>query len=244
MGTLTRCHGLGRLCLRGDTISALPVRSLKMDQRIHFGSFALSIDERQLTREGQCVHLTPKAFDLLVVLIEEAPRVVHKRELHERLWPDTFVADATLVSLVKEVRRALEDERRGVVIRTAHRVGYAFAVSIHHDALEQAGVARWLTVGAREIPLAFGENLIGRGAEAVVRLEVPGVSRRHARIVVIGRRAVLEDLGSKNGTSVRKLRLTSPIELRNADEINVGGITIVFHVRETCVETETVDSGS
>jgi len=54
------------------------------------------------------------------------------------------------------------------------------------------------------------------------------VSRHHARIVVDGARAVLEDLGSKNGTSVRGRRLTAPAELQDGDEIGIGPAVLVF----------------
>jgi DNA-binding winged helix-turn-helix (wHTH) protein len=87
-----------------------------------FGSFVLDSARRQLRRNGSVVHLTPKAFDLLAMLVAEAPRVVPKAELHERLWPGTFVTDATLVGLVKEVRRALDDrDPAAPLVRTAHR---------------------------------------------------------------------------------------------------------------------------
>ena len=62
-----------------------------------------------LLATGEPVHLTPKAFDLLSLLVEAAPRVVPKREIHERLWRGGVVTDATLVGLVKEIRRALDD---------------------------------------------------------------------------------------------------------------------------------------
>ena len=93
-----------------------------------FGSFALAIDSRRLTRAGADLHLTPKAFDLLALLVDAAPRVVPKAELHARLWPDTFVSDSTLVGLVKEVRRVLGDaDADAPIVRTVARVGYAFA---------------------------------------------------------------------------------------------------------------------
>ena len=57
-----------------------------------FGPFELDSDRRQLLKSGSDVHLTPKAFDLLALLTAEAPRVVKKGELHERLWPGTFVS--------------------------------------------------------------------------------------------------------------------------------------------------------
>ena len=97
---------------------------------VHFDRFALDPDARQLTCDDAPVHLTPKAFNLLSLLIDEAPRVVPKAELHRHLWPDSFVSDATLLSLVKEVRRALGDTGEGALIRTAHRVGYAFAAPV------------------------------------------------------------------------------------------------------------------
>jgi two-component system KDP operon response regulator KdpE len=59
-----------------------------------FGRFAFDRGTRQLTRDDALVHLTPKAFDLLSVLIDEAPRVVPKAELHRHVWPDSFVSDA------------------------------------------------------------------------------------------------------------------------------------------------------
>ena len=69
---------------------------------VHFGVFTLDSDQRQLTGDGEVVHLMSKAFDLLGLLVAEAPRVVRKSELYEQLWPGTFVSDATLVSLVKK----------------------------------------------------------------------------------------------------------------------------------------------
>ena len=64
---------------------------------LRFGAFAFYGDRRQLLRDGAEVHLTPKAFDLLNLLIERAPAVVSKTEIHKHLWPGTFVADSTLV---------------------------------------------------------------------------------------------------------------------------------------------------
>ncbi len=77
-----------------------------------FDSFALDFDWRQLTRDGEALHVTPKAFDLLVLLVSHAPRVVSKDELQERLWKDTFISDATIVGVIKELRRVLDDKSR------------------------------------------------------------------------------------------------------------------------------------
>src|SRR5262245_47190121 len=83
---------------------------------IKFGAFEIEIGQRLLRRDGAEVHLTPKAFDLLVLLIEHSPRVVAKETLHRAMWPTTFVSDATLVGLIKELRRALDDHDRDAPI--------------------------------------------------------------------------------------------------------------------------------
>ena len=129
-----------------------------------FGAFEVDLERRQLLRNGSEIHLTPKAFDLLALLIGEAPRVVRKNELHDRLWPGTFVSDATLVGLIKEVRRGLDDrDSASPLIRTAHGVGYAFAAALERVVRKHGpGVSRWVVVGTRRIALADGENVIGR----------------------------------------------------------------------------------
>lgn len=96
---------------------------------VRFGTCTFDAHRRQVLRDnGDVIHLTPKAFDLLGLLLESAPSVVRKTEFHERLWPGTFVSDATLAGLVKELRRALEDPPGDVpLIRTSYGVGYAFS---------------------------------------------------------------------------------------------------------------------
>ena len=102
--------------------------------RARFGPFVLDSASRQLLREGRGVPLSPKAFDLLILLVENRPRALTKGELHERLWPDTFVVDANLSNLVAELREALEDNAREPrFVRTVHRYGYAFAAEVDDE---------------------------------------------------------------------------------------------------------------
>ena len=100
--------------------------------RARFGPFVLDSASRQLLREEpRHLPVSPKAFDLLIVLVESRPRALTKGELHERLWPDTFVVDANLSNLVVELRGVLEDKAREPrFIRTVHRHGYAFAAEV------------------------------------------------------------------------------------------------------------------
>ena len=215
---------------------------------VRFGRFTLDEDRRLLLRDKVDVHLTPKAFDLLVLLTQEAPRVLRKSELHERLWPGTFVSDATLVGLIKELRRALDDrDLTSRLIRTAFGVGYAFCgsveTSITTDRRRKPDVGArswWIVAGSRRIPLGEGEHVIGRDPASTVWLDVPGVSRRHARIVIDGDAASIEDLESKNGTMLREQIVAGQSPLRDGDRIQVGPILLVFHASASGLSTATV----
>ena len=207
----------------------------------HFGAFAFHRERRQLFRDGAEVHLTPKAFDLLALLIEREPAVVPKAEVHARLWPGTFVSDATLAGLIKELRRALGNDGAGVVIRTAHRVGFAFeGVRTASLAARSApDLTHWLAVGTQRIPLREGPNVIGRDPGARIFLDVPGVSRRHAQVLIENTAATLEDLGSKNGTLVSDRPVRGRVLLRNADRIQVATEILVFYMTGSGLSTAT-----
>jgi TolB-like protein/DNA-binding winged helix-turn-helix (wHTH) protein/Tfp pilus assembly protein PilF len=92
-----------------------------------FGPFRLDPAERILRRNGQTISLTPKAFDTLVVLVERDNRVVEKEELLERVWPDTFVEEATLTQNISTLRKVLGDATEASrYIETVPKVGYRF----------------------------------------------------------------------------------------------------------------------
>jgi DNA-binding winged helix-turn-helix (wHTH) protein len=97
-------------------------------KRVRFGECVLDSDTRQLFVRGEAVHLSPKAFQFLEMLLESRPKALSKSEIHERLWPGTFVSDGTLASLLVEVRSATGDSARNSrFVRTVHRFGYAFS---------------------------------------------------------------------------------------------------------------------
>jgi DNA-binding winged helix-turn-helix (wHTH) protein len=205
-----------------------------------FGAFVFNVDTRQLSRDGADVHLTPKAFDLLGVLLDAAPRVVTKTELHQHLWPRSFVSDATLVGLIKELRRALEDrDREAPIIRTVPRVGYAFCQTTTSAAAPDGGVWSWILVAGQRLPLREGENTVGRDPLSSIWIDVASVSRRHARIVCNGLLAVLEDIGSKNGTTVGQQAVTARRELRHGDKITFGRVDAIYCASESGMPTVT-----
>jgi DNA-binding winged helix-turn-helix (wHTH) protein len=204
--------------------------------RLQFGDFTIDDDTRQLLREDRAVHLSPKAFDLLTILLSARPRALTKTELHARLWPDTFVSDANLAMLVAEIRSALGDNARAPrFVRTVQRHGYAFhgsATDAAHSATPQrgAGLKYWLLAPLRQIGLTHGENVVGRDPNVQVWLDSASVSRRHARIMVEGDRVTLEDLKSKNGTRVRGSQISAPLPLADGDEIRFGTIGLTFRI--------------
>ncbi len=178
-----------------------------------FGDCVLDTETRELSRKGKTVHISPKAFQLLELLLAERPRAVSKEEILERLWVGTVVTDGTLTTTVAEVRSAIgDDAHEPQFVRTLHRFGYAFSGSVE----EQGGTARVKTVPrvawrlyweTREIALAEGDNVVGRDPDAAILVDHGSVSRHHARIRVSGGTAVLEDLDSKNGTFWRGERI-------------------------------------
>ena len=205
-----------------------------------FGGFTLDAERRQLFREGTAVHLTPKAFDLLVLLTTRAPRVVSKRELHEQLWPGTFISDATLTGLIKELRRVLDDRSpTDPIIRTSHRVGYAFCAAIKSTNGHRTAPHHWLVVRGRRIALRDGEQIIGRDDACDICLDDASVSRRHARLVINGSTAQLEDLGSKNGTTLAGQVVRAPVVLNPDDRLEFGSVAVVYRCSASGMSTET-----
>ena len=207
--------------------------------RARFESFTFDTDTRRLERAGAEVHLTPKAFDLLALLIQEAPRVLAKSDLHARLWPGTFVTDATLVGLVKELRRALGDQGKGALLRTAHRVGYSFSGQIALGQPRTPEATHWIVRGQHRTALVQGENVIGRDPGSTIWVDVAGVSRRHACLVVAGDSVTLKDLGSKNGTMCGRERVTTPVTLRDADRIQIASVILEFRASAGRGSTQT-----
>lgn len=183
-------------------------------------------------RSGRPVHVSPKAFRLLEVLLERRPKAISRQQLHRLLWPDSFVADATLNSLVAEVRTAIGDEARSArFIRTVPVFGYAFSGEATSEvaADPRSGPTCRLLWAGRRCDLAPGENVLGRGPEAALSLEDDRVSRRHAMLrVEADGSATLEDLGSKNGTYLRGQLLTGRARIEDGDELALGDTALQF----------------
>ena len=125
--------------------------------RLRFSDFTFDSNARQLYRGADELHLSPKAFDLLALLLERRPGVVDKKTLREMLWGKTSVVDANLNNLVSEVRAAFDDDpQQPRFVRTVHRVGYAFCGAAVEDREADPAPDRlprfWLLWNDRTIP--------------------------------------------------------------------------------------------
>jgi DNA-binding winged helix-turn-helix (wHTH) protein len=212
---------------------------------VRFSPYILDVESRQLLRGDDIVHLSPKAFDLLSILVSERPKALSKSDLLERLWPGTFVVEKNLANLVSELRGAMEDDASNPrFIRTIHRFGYAFRATVPRSGTGRSASGdgdvsfrlKWIN---GHLTLEEGEHLIGRDPDAEIFLNSAGVSRRHARIGISAGRATIEDLGSKNGTFVGDQRVDGRQPLVDGDVIGVGSVRLTLRIFQTPSSTRT-----
>ena len=128
---------------------------IRLVLRFSFGAWTLDADRRVLLHGGDPVSLSPKAFDLLRLLVEHHERAFSKAELHQLLWPNTFVSDGSLTILVAEIRHVLQDDAdQPRFIRTVRRFGYGFCATVaatdaSHPSTEPQNA--WVIWGNRSI---------------------------------------------------------------------------------------------
>jgi len=209
--------------------------------RLRFGDCTFDPETRQLWRNSRPVTLAPRAFELLLLLLDARPRPLSQARLRDALWPDTHVGYTSLAQLVAQVRRALGDTARPArLVRTVPRYGYAFAGPVTEEAgLGDRRFAGLLVGGEREYLVPEGETLLGRGDTCGVRFASSQVSRVHARMTAASGRVTIEDAGSKNGTRVNGTRRVGPVDLAEGDEVGFGGYRVVFHGAGVASSTRT-----
>jgi DNA-binding winged helix-turn-helix (wHTH) protein len=212
--------------------------------RLQIGNLTFDSDTRQVWLAATEVRLSPKAFDLLALLIDRRPRAVSKADIRAHLWPGTFVSDSSLPSLVSEIRVAIGDARRKPgLVRTVHRFGYAFQAEPPERA-PVVGPTAWLLSTSANVALDPGETILGREGEGVLPVKSTTVSRRHARIVIDAGGAMIEDLGSKNGTYVNDRRVNKRTPIVDGDQVRVGSVLFTFRRSQLSSSTETQTSGT
>ena len=114
-----------------DGMQKLSMSQTQVKSIYEFGPYLLDPAARLLLKSGEKVTIPPKAFDILVALIENRGRVLGKEELMQIIWPDTFVEQANLAVTISMVRKALgERPCGGQYIETLPRRGYRFAALV------------------------------------------------------------------------------------------------------------------
>ena len=103
-------------------------------------------------------------------------------------------------------------------------MGYALCLDVRNGTPVAASRRHWLVVRSRRVALGQGENIIGRDPSVDVCLDEAAVSRRHARLVVDGPDTWLEDLESKNGTTIDAAPVREATRLRDGDRLAFGGV--------------------
>jgi TolB-like protein/DNA-binding winged helix-turn-helix (wHTH) protein/Tfp pilus assembly protein PilF len=117
-----------------------------------FGPYCLDPVERLLSRGDEVISLTPKAFDALLLLVENSGHLLEKEALMGQLWPETAVEDNNLSQCIYVLRRALSesnDQNDTCYIETVPRRGYRFAAKVERVSAEQALPSHQLPLGAR-----------------------------------------------------------------------------------------------
>jgi DNA-binding winged helix-turn-helix (wHTH) protein len=206
-----------------------------MDRVARFGPFEADLQTGELRRGGRPVDLQDLPFRILAALVQRPGELVTREELRAAAWPSGVFVDFEhgLNKAVNKLRRALDDRVDDPrYIQTLPGRGYRFVAevspSVAPAAPRRPRPSFRLLWDSRTIALAEGSNVIGRDPDAAVWVDSSTVSRRHAEILVTAQGATLSDLGSKNGTFLRGMRIDASEPLRDGDEVAVGSARMVF----------------
>jgi DNA-binding winged helix-turn-helix (wHTH) protein len=196
-------------------------------------------------RRGETLrHLEPKVMAALVALASRAGEVLTKAELTDAVWQVPFISENRLVGVIADLRRAFGDDAGAPrIVETIPTRGYRLAVPVEWidgGAAPPPQASHFMLESADEsYPLREGVSIIGREAWVDVRIHSEWVSREHARVEVAGDSAVLEDLGSKNGTYHNGVRLSGRAPLHDGDEIRLGRGAVVLRFMSALGATRT-----
>ena len=193
-------------------------------ETFHFDEFTLDVRERRLLRGTETVRLSPKAYDVLVVLVRQSGRLVTKDELLAQVWPESFVEEGILNVHVAALRKALGDDTRPpAYIETVVRSGYRFIAAVRFDSGDEKPFAP--SAVARPVELY---ELVGRGRSHLLSgsfFELPAaVDAFRSAIETVG-----AALGRGEPQEVRDLARVVDDELALRDECieAVGGLIMV-----------------
>ena len=194
--------------------------------RLDLGPVTLDTDRHQVFRGAEPAHLSTKAFQLLELLVDNRPRALSKEELQKALWPDTFVSDTSLTTLVNEIRALLSENARGSAGSSAPCTATATRSRAPPRPRRLPAVA-WS--GASE----KCRSTRGRTSwDATRRPAAPSRTRPSPAATPGSRCAAARPRSrtsqSKNGTFVGDERVTGPVALADGDAVRLGLVRLVF----------------
>jgi len=205
-----------------------------------FGPFQLDTRAGELRRSAERVPITPKVFQLLLFLVQNAGRLIPKREILDKVWDNTNVEEGSVTRAVTRLRFALNDKpSRPEYLRTEPRRGYRFVAAVAEDPADRTASSFEIVGAGSRYLLIEGDNVVGRADDCDVSLKLASISRRHAVITVDGTQVTLRDLRSKNGTFVRGRRIDGPAALHDGDEIRLGSVALSFRLASRDASTLT-----
>ena len=220
--------------------------------KLRFGPFLFDSTTRQVMEGSRPVHLSPKAFDLLQVLLEHRPALVSKGELQDRVWPDVAVVEANVANAIAEIRRVLGDDPKSpAYVFTVSRRGYRFCADAEpiggaseRKEARQRVLRWWLNWKDTTLPLSEGDNVVGRHPASDVWINATSVSREHARIIIGSGGAAVEDSGSTNGTYVDGKKISGRHSLVDGSSVTFGSEKTTFRLwsDDAAARTEPVAS--
>ena len=134
---------------------------------ISFDEITVDCENFRVLKAGTLLTLTPRAFDVLIVLLEGAGRVVEKQELFDRVWGETHVTDNALTKIIKEIRHTLDDDANAPrYVETVPKRGYRFIGTIEEESdfqisqiqstvQRQPGLSRRFAISSRAVVLSI-----------------------------------------------------------------------------------------
>lgn len=231
-----------------------------MSRSLRFAEFELDLAAYALRRGGEPVKLEKLPMEVLILLVQRAGALLERVEIQAVVWgPDVFVDHgAAINTAIRKIRQALGDDAATPrFVETVVGKGYRFVAAVEHGPLpsqvDEPGTkatarpsARWRRMfprysvvrGKQEFVLEAGQTMLGRDPAAGVYVDHPSVSRRHACISIDADGAVLEDLGSRNGTFLDGRRVDGPVRIDDRAIIGLGPITLTFVVLTAPASTQ------
>ena len=207
-----------------------------------FGPYELDPVEQRLLRQGLVVPLTPKAFDLLRVLVESSGRLVRKDDLIRQVWPDTFVDEANLSRVVSVLRATLADgDSTARYIETVPKRGYRFVAPVLRA--RQSSSSDMAAPRSRPVPLVALTGAVVAGLAAVVYLSlgapVPasrpsidavGAGPAHRQLTLTGRESW--PALSPDGSHIAYVSGASPDSQLMVQDLSSGQSVMAFRAPE------------